>query len=64
MTTSVPLIVTALALGAAQHTRQRLAVDMVLLGTKLRAERLENYWRWSVWLAAGITIRRIHDSDE
>lgn len=63
MSTAVPHIVLALALGAAQETRLRVAVDMVLLGSKLRAAALEPWWQWSVWLAAAITIRRIHDSD-
>lgn len=63
MTTALPDIATALRLGARLETPQRLATDMVLLGTKLRAAVLEPHWRRSAWLAAAIVIRRIDDGD-
>lgn len=61
MTTAVPHIAVALALGAIQDSMRRIAIDMVTLGSKLRAEDIEPHWRWSVWLAAAITIGRIDD---
>lgn len=62
MNTPVEPIVTALALGARVPSAMSNAIGIVHLGSKIRATALHGWWRWTVYLAAGIACRRIEEA--
>ncbi len=53
----------ALAEQQEQRRRQRVAAIRVIVRiAEERAARTEPWWRWTVWLWAGIAVRRIEEA--
>ena len=53
------LALAVLALSAPRPSPRQLAIDTVLLAAKIAGAERVAWWRWTVWMAAAITIRRI-----
>ncbi len=39
--------------------RQQAAIKVVMMAAAMVVKNKPRYWQWTVWLATGITIRRI-----